>query len=401
MRSAAIVCAVVLASSPASADETWVSTVSQATRNSVVRVDCGAGLGSGFVFHTSRHVATAFHVIEVARPITVKFADGTTRSATIKAVDTDHDLAILELGAAATSQPLALDTEGVAIGASVMAIGHPFANVLPMSGREGKDWKGLLAWTVTTGVISATSSTRIQTDTAINPGNSGGPLIGADGRVLGVVVEGVNGATGLSFAIRASHLAELTAKLEAGTAPTYRGSWSGNLVVSPLVGHFEGHGPTLGSFPSMGIGLDFVKRDRYVLAIGGGSVGTEDALAGPVLTRSIRRTFIEAKLGYRHLMTWSDHNRAAVVGVALGGLLTRDRITERGVDVVTDPMCDPMTTACTADAVGTEAKSVRWNLRPMASAWIDYSRVRFGYSIAIDPTDAGDRTQSLTLGLKL
>src|SRR5205085_5057698 len=136
--------------------------------------------------------------------------------------------AILELGGAdITAQPLALDTEGASIGAPVIAIGHPFANVLPMSGKQGQDYKGLLAWTVTSGVISALSSTRIQTDTAINPGNSGGPLIGADGRVLGVVVEGINGATGLSFAIRSSHLATLTAKLEAGTAPSYRGGWSG------------------------------------------------------------------------------------------------------------------------------------------------------------------------------
>ncbi len=82
----------------------------------------------------------------------------------------------------------------------MVAIGNPFG----------------LDRTVTTGIVSAlqreikapngfTINNVIQTDAAINPGNSGGPLLGADGRVIGINSQiesaGGGGNVGIGFAV--------------------------------------------------------------------------------------------------------------------------------------------------------------------------------------------------------
>jgi S1-C subfamily serine protease len=86
------------------------------------------------------------------------------------------------------------DSDQVAIGSTVIAIGNPF-------GFEN---------TVTTGVVSAVNrelpaniplENLIQTDAAINPGNSGGPLIRMTGEVIGVNTAIIQGAQGIGFAI--------------------------------------------------------------------------------------------------------------------------------------------------------------------------------------------------------
>jgi len=97
--------------------------------------------------------------------------------------------------------PLALgDSSQLQVGDSVVAIGNPFG----------------LDRTVTTGIVSAlqreikapngfTINNVIQTDAAINPGNSGGPLLGADGRVIGINSQiesaGGGGNVGIGFAV--------------------------------------------------------------------------------------------------------------------------------------------------------------------------------------------------------
>lgn len=75
----------------------------------------------------------------------------------------------------------------------------------------------------------------IQTDAAINPGNSGGPLLGSDGRVIGINTQiyspsgqaGAAQSAGVGFAIPINTARNLLPRLQAA---------SGGLVSAPRVG---------------------------------------------------------------------------------------------------------------------------------------------------------------------
>jgi 2-alkenal reductase len=151
--------------------------------------DLGEGQGSGFVIDNDGHIVTNYHVVEGASTVEVDFASGYKVFADILGTDLDSDLAVLKVDAPAGEiQPVALgDSDKLAVGQTVVAIGNPFG----------------LSGTMTVGIVSGVGRTLtsirqtadgnlfmaadiIQTDAAINPGNSGGPLINLNGEVIGV-----------------------------------------------------------------------------------------------------------------------------------------------------------------------------------------------------------------------
>jgi S1-C subfamily serine protease len=169
--------------------------------------------GSGFVYDTDGHIVTNEHVVDGADSVSVKFADGTTRTAKVVGTDPSTDLAILKVDAPASLlHPLALaDSGSVAVGDPVVAIGSP----------EG------LQNSLTTGVVSAlhrqitapnnyTIDDAIQTDAAINHGNSGGALLNASGRVIGVTAQiqsESGGNEGIGFAIPSNTVESIATQL--------------------------------------------------------------------------------------------------------------------------------------------------------------------------------------------
>jgi len=169
--------------------------------------------GSGFVYDTSGHVITNQHVVDGARSVSVRFANGKTYDATVVGSDPSTDLAVLKVDAPASAlHPLALaDSSQVAVGDVVVAIGSPF-------GLENS---------VTAGIVSALDrsmrspngysiSSSIQTDAAINHGNSGGPLLDLDGKVVGVnsQIESESGGNdGVGFAIPSNTVKSIVPQL--------------------------------------------------------------------------------------------------------------------------------------------------------------------------------------------
>ena len=181
-----------------------------------VQVEGGEGPdggGSGFVVDSDGHIVTNAHVVDGATGIRVAFSTGESTVAELVGVSEADDIAVLLAPLPSGVRPLGLGSSAeVRVGDAVLAIGSPLG----------------LAGTVTAGIISAVDrevtlgtrrATALQTDASINPGNSGGPLVGADGRVVGVTTTIATlpntggGSIGIGFAIPVDRAAGVTRRL--------------------------------------------------------------------------------------------------------------------------------------------------------------------------------------------
>jgi S1-C subfamily serine protease len=145
--------------------------------------DLAVSTGSGFVVDDDGHVVTNAHVINGVTAVQVTFADGRTVPAHVLGKDEQTDLAVLAVNPDGLDlRPLELgDSSHVRVGDQVLAVGNP-------NGIEPGAGSGRIAAAdqqvqapggyVISGVFS--------TDAVIQPGTSGGPLMGGDGRVVGV-----------------------------------------------------------------------------------------------------------------------------------------------------------------------------------------------------------------------
>ena len=175
-------------SGPVAADvEEPVAAVAAAVAPSVVRIDTGAGTGSGIIYTADGHIITNAHVVGTVQDVAIQLADGTRTEGTVIGTDPAVDIAVVQIDASALDFQVATfaPTSSVETGQLAVAIGSPFG----------------LSQSVTGGYISAlnravpsdnvitgdrTVVEMIQTDAPINPGNSGGALADRQGRVVGV-----------------------------------------------------------------------------------------------------------------------------------------------------------------------------------------------------------------------
>ncbi len=164
-------------------------------RQSVVLLECSAGVGSGLLVSLDGLVVTNRHVVEQADVFMLRFHDGSKAKAVPVHTHGSRDLAVVR---AAIRRDTCFDVgrhvaAEVHAGDDVIAIGHP---------------RGL-AFTATRGIVSEPhrrlpDGEYVQTDVAINPGNSGGPLLDRDGMLVGLNTSMRSDAEGLGFAIGAA-----------------------------------------------------------------------------------------------------------------------------------------------------------------------------------------------------
>lgn len=161
-----------------------------------------SSLGSGVIVASDGLIVTNHHVVQGADQITVVLADRREFEARVVGADAASDLALLRVDVGREPLPaLELgDSDALEVGDLVLAIGNPFG----------------IGQTVTGGIVSALGRSTpqtgsdiafIQTDAAINPGNSGGPLVGLDGRVVGIntaIFTRGGGSIGIGFAVPAN-----------------------------------------------------------------------------------------------------------------------------------------------------------------------------------------------------
>jgi len=260
-----------------------VAGIAQRVLPSVVSINTrssqGGGTGSGFVFDSNGYILTNNHVIadvaEGSGTLRVTLNNGDVYDGIIVGRDASYDLAIVKINA--TNLP-ALEfgnSDNVAVGDAVIAIGSPLG----------------LSGTVTSGIISAKNRpvmagdsgvdnsfiNALQTDAAINPGNSGGPLVDATGAVIGVnsAIASLGstsqtGSIGLGFAIPINQAKKTADQLIKSGKATY-----------PILGvsldmNFNGSGALIANTPAA------------ILA--GGPAAKAGLHAGDVITKFEDRT---------------------------------------------------------------------------------------------------------------
>lgn len=165
---------------------------------SVVTVRTDISQGSGFIIANNGYVVTNAHVMEGANAAGIITYDGKLHQVSRVGEDTEMDIILLRIIDGASYSPLQLEnSDNVQIGQKVIAIGNPLG----------------LQFSVSEGIISGTNreglngiNAYIQTDAALNPGNSGGPLIGTNGKVVGINNFKIGGSENIGFALESNYL---------------------------------------------------------------------------------------------------------------------------------------------------------------------------------------------------
>ena len=162
-------------------------------------------LGSGVIVDPDGIVVSNHHVVAGADAISVRLADRRDYDGRVILADEEADLAVVRLEGARDLPALRLrESDGLAVGDLVLAIGNPFG----------------VGQTVTSGIVSGLARSIpgreggpfIQTDAAINPGNSGGALVDMSGRLVGVptsILSRSGGSNGIGFAVPSALVARV------------------------------------------------------------------------------------------------------------------------------------------------------------------------------------------------
>lgn len=267
-----------------------VADVVRRTLPSVVSVVVDAGLesgsGSGFVL-TDSYLVTNNHVIDAALAnegtVEVIRSDGSRLPAEIVGRNVSYDIAVLRVEADGL-EPLLPQTQGIAVGDSVIVIGAPL----------GYDF------TVTTGIVSAVDRpvtvgeaedasyiNAVQTDAPINPGNSGGPVVDSEGRFIGMASSiatlgrGASaGSIGLGFAIPARSVVRIAEEIIA------TGSSRTPVMGITLDPSFAGPGALIDTVtPDGAASASGLRAGDVILALGGRTVANADELVVAIRDR--------------------------------------------------------------------------------------------------------------------
>ncbi|MDX2036047.1 MAG: trypsin-like peptidase domain-containing protein [Isosphaeraceae bacterium] len=159
----------------------------------IVRADAADGL----------YVLTNNHVVSGATPeeVSIFLHDGRSLRPSKIWTDSRADIAVLELPAKDLPAARMGDSDRVAVGSWVLAVGSPFGlthsvsqGIISGRGRHEADLE----------LAGVENQDFLQTDAAINPGNSGGPLVNLKGEVVGLniaILSNGGGSEGVGFSI--------------------------------------------------------------------------------------------------------------------------------------------------------------------------------------------------------
>lgn len=275
------------------------------------------GLGSGFVVDPSGIVVTNLHVIQGAKGLSVKMADGEIYDRVdILDFDARRDIAVLKVRAFAKLPTVPLgDSDVVEIGEEAVAVGNP---------------KGM-EHTVSSGLISALRQDEgyrlIQISVPISPGSSGGPLFDRQGRVIGITTAQLRGegVQNLNFAVPINYakplidpraqtmtLAQLNERV--GAKPAATASSGGSNAAEADEGWYASvaHDHVSGDFTDVCVGQLYVRGGRIGFTTRSGMHAFEVPLGAVREAKRNAVTGIEYQAFHVTLRTGSNYNFAAL-----------------------------------------------------------------------------------------
>lgn len=159
-----------------------------------------ASSGSGIILSSDGYIVTNHHVVEgyTNSLIKVVLSNGDTYEAKYIASDSYSDIAVLKIDASNLTAAEIGNSDDLAPGQFVVAIGNPGGLTL-----QGTSTFGMVSAVDRSITVNGITMKCIQTDAAINPGNSGGALINLYGQVVGInsakLIE--SGYEGIGFSI--------------------------------------------------------------------------------------------------------------------------------------------------------------------------------------------------------
>jgi hypothetical protein len=369
-------------------DEGALERIYARSKAGVVRIERpDGGLGTGFMFFTPKHVLTAFHVVDLGRDLVVKFSNGKHMSAQVVAIDSDHDLALLELESAVNDAPVLPAHIDVEVGMRVFAIGNPYGD----AGQPGTNMENLLNWSATQGVVSAYNVDMFQTDALLAPGNSGGPLFACDGGVVGVADLLLDNRIG--FAVRIHRALALTGRVASRKTSSFAGTISLRDGNAGLVAESDAY-----DYLGIAFGGRVVAYDRLAMDLRlGALVALPKDQNDAVVSRTIFRGTAELAFGYRAL--FFPYSFPTYATLSLGGAGMIDRGSQRTILITYDDPACPGPATC-VPKLGSQTQSIRGgSVAPMASLHVTFAAFDVGYAYKLDVVHPNFSTQRIYVGI--
>jgi len=191
---------------------------------STLKYEGGKAAGTGMILTSTGEVTTNHHVVEGSTRLRVTvMSTGTSYAATVVGTDAKDDVAVLQLQNASGLQTVTTDTDGIATGDAVTAVGDAGGDTSTFSAAVGK----ILAQdqTITTrsepGHPGEKLSGLIKISSDVMSGDSGGATYDDQGEVVGMTTAASSGTSDvIGYAIPIAKVLSIAGDLENGTQNT-------------------------------------------------------------------------------------------------------------------------------------------------------------------------------------
>ncbi len=235
--------------------------LAQTSRPAIVQIRASAAdgqsqgsRGSGFFIDAEGYILTAQHVIDKAKDLEVRTADGQRLAARVVVADSQLDLALLKVQSEREAPVLALgDSERIQVGDLAVVFSYPY-------GRESSMSLGIISRAGRTYADSA-GFDYIQTDAGAYPGVSGGPLLNSQGHVIGMITMASERGN-LGFAMPINLIKKMLPRLLRGEKLVW--GWLGVQMADISLGQAK----SLGLYPAKGVVVNSVLPGQPAARVG-------------------------------------------------------------------------------------------------------------------------------------